>query len=281
MKIYYFSGTGNSLFIAKKLKSLITNAELIPVVKAIKENNFTIEAENVGFVFPCHGTTIPIPIKIFIERMDIRFSKYFFGIVTRAGSVFSGFSIIDKALKKQKKKLNASFIIDMGFNDPKLKEFEVPSETDLKKLEESALIKLKIIKDTISSQADYIEKDTTGVTFSKSKILNALLGKLIPFMTHYISPGVKKYFYTDSNCVGCGICEKVCLSRKIKMVNDKPVWQKNITCYLCYACLNYCPKSAVQIYSKIWMKSYTAKRGRYPHPYATYNEIADQKTVCR
>lgn len=276
-KIYYFSGTGNSMFIAKELIKLIPNTELISVVKAIQENNFTIESENVGFVFPCHGTTIPIPIKIFVEKMSITFSKYFFGIVTRAGSVFSGFNIIDKPLKKQNKKLNASFIIDMGFNDPKLKEFEVPSETDLKKLEESALIKLKTIKDVISSQADYIEKDTTDVTFSKSKTLNALLEKLIPFMTHYVSPGVKKYFYTDSNCVGCGICEKVCLSRKIKMVNDKPVWQKNITCYLCYACLNYCPKSAVQIYSKIWMKSYTNEKGRYPHPYATYNEIADQK----
>lgn len=275
--IYYFSGTGNSMFIAKEVKKLLPNTELIPVVKAIQENSFTIEAENIGFIFPCHGTTIPIPIKIFIEKINILSSKYFFGIVTRAGSVFSGFNIINCSLKKQGKELNAAFYIDMGFNDPKLKEFKVPSKTELNKLEQSALSRLKQIKDFICSQEDYLEKDMTGVTFSKSRIINALLEKLIPFMTHNISPNVKEYFYTDSNCIGCGICEKVCLSGKIKIINKKPVWQKSITCYLCYSCLNYCPKSAVQIYSKIWMKSYTSEKGRYPHPYATYNDISDQK----
>ncbi|GAH26880.1 unnamed protein product [marine sediment metagenome] len=52
------------------------------------------------------------------------------------------------------------------------------------------------------------------------------------------------YFYADSKCTGCGICEKVCLSQKIKMINKKPVWQKNVKCYLCYACLNYCPEQS-------------------------------------
>lgn len=167
--------------------------------------------------------------------------------------------------------------MDMGFNDPKLKGFEVPSEAALKKLEKNALSKLQHIRNVISSQEDYLEEDTSGVTFSKSGFLNAILEKLIPFMTHYISPKVKKYFYADSNCTGCGICEKVCLSGKIQMRNDKPVWQKSITCYLCYSCLNYCPKSAVQIYSKIWMKSCTNEKGRYPHPYAAYTDISNQK----
>jgi len=275
--IYFFSGSGNSMFIAKELAKLIPNTDLIPVVKAIQKNSFTIEAENVGFIFPCHGTTIPIPIKVFVEKMIITSTKYFFGIVTRGGSVFSGFDLIDKSLKKQGKKLNASFYINMAMNDPKLKFFKIHSESEIKKLEESALKKLIKIKDVICSQEDYIEKDSIGVSFSKSKILNFLLEKLISFMAHNFSPTVKKYFYTDSNCIGCGICEKVCLSGKIKLVNGKPVWQKSITCYLCYSCLNYCPKSAVQIYSKIWMKSYTTEKGRYPHPYATYNDISDQK----
>jgi len=88
---------------------------------------------------------------------------------------------------------------------------------------------------------------------------------------------VKNYFYADSKCTGCGICEKVCPSQKIRMDNHKPVWQRNINCYLCYACLNYCPSKAVQIYSKLWMKSYTNEKGRYPHPYATVKDIAQQK----
>ena len=46
---------------------------------------------------------------------------------------------------------------------------------------------------------------------------------------------------------------------------------------MCYACLNYCPQSAIQIKSKIYMKSYTVANGRYPHPFATVADIAGQK----
>jgi Fe-S-cluster-containing hydrogenase component 2 len=65
----------------------------------------------------------------------------------------------------------------------------------------------------------------------------------------------------------------------MKMKEKRPVWQENVTCYLCYSCLNYCPSKAVRIYSKIWMKSHTPERGGYPHPYATVEEIAEQKHV--
>jgi len=37
----------------------------------------------------------------------------------------------------------------------------------------------------------------------------------------------KEEFYSNSKCSGCGICEKVCLSNKIKLINKRPEWQKN------------------------------------------------------
>lgn len=275
--IYYFSGTGNSLFIAKELKNLIPDTELIPIVRAIKDNNFVTKAENIGFVFPTHGLTIPIPIRIFVKTMDITSSKYFFAVATRGGSIFRGFPIINNALKKHGKCLNASFIINMGLNDPKLDFYHDATKEEFDSLQANALNKLKTIQKVIVNREDYHNDDKTGVTFSRNPLLNYILERFIPFMTHFISPMIKKYFYADSKCTGCGTCEKVCLSQKIKMNGEKPVWQKNITCYLCYACLNYCPSKAVQIYSKIWMKSYTTERGRYLHPYATVKDISKQK----
>lgn len=89
--------------------------------------------------------------------------------------------------------------------------------------------------------------------------------------------GLNNYFYTDERCIGCGTCEKVCPSKKVKMINNKPVWQNNVKCHFCYACLHYCPKQSIQIKSTWYMKSYTQRKGRYPHPYATVDEIANQK----
>jgi ferredoxin len=275
--IYYFSGTGNSLFIAKELKNLIPDTKLIPIVRAIKDNNFVTKAENIGFVFPTHGLTIPIPVRIFLKNMDASSANYFFAVSTRGGTVFRGFPIINNAITRHGKKLNASFIINMAPNDPKLNFYNDATKEDLELLQKNALIKLRAIQKIVVNKEDYHNDDKSGVTFSRNPFLNNILERLIPFMTHFISPMVKKYFYADSKCTGCGTCEKVCLSQKIKMQDKRPIWQKNITCYLCYTCLNYCPSKAIQIYSKVWMKSYTPERGRYPHPYATVKDISMQK----
>jgi flavodoxin len=58
MDIYYFSGTGNSLFVAKELQKRIPDAKLIPIVKHLKDSSIKA-GEAVGFVFPVYFTAIP------------------------------------------------------------------------------------------------------------------------------------------------------------------------------------------------------------------------------
>ena len=119
----------------------------------------------------------------------------------------------------------------------------------------------------------------TGNSIYIAKELQQLIPEegLIPFMVHRVAGKVKNYFYSDSKCTGCGICEKVCPFQKITMEDNKPLWQHNVDCYMGYACLNFCPTKAIQIYSKIYMKSYTLERGGYLHPYTTADNIAGQK----
>ncbi|MCK4481119.1 MAG: EFR1 family ferrodoxin [Candidatus Lokiarchaeota archaeon] len=282
-EIYYFSGTGNSLYVARELKKRIPDLRLIPIVALLnertKERNKSIKsiAETIGFVFPCHGLTIPIPVKKFLKYLDLTSSEYLFAIATRGGSIFHGFSAIDKILNKQGKKLDASIVINMGMNDPKLKSFSVPTSEDLKEIELRVQEKLDIIQNCIINHKSYHDS-TSGVTFSHFSPFNYILERLVPFTVHHVAPKVKKYFYADSKCTGCGTCEKVCLSRKITMANERPIWQNNIECYMCYTCLNYCPAQSIQIYSKFYMKSFTEEKGRYPHPYAQVKDIIIQKS---
>jgi len=146
MDIYYFSGTGNSLYVAKELKKILPDVKLIPIVGMIKSEDFVTKAKNVGFIFPCYGLTIPIPVRSFLKKINVISSDYLFAIVTRGGTIFRGFHIIDNCLKKQGKSLNAAFTINMALNDPKLEYFTVPTEDELKVLEVNAFQKLKIIK---------------------------------------------------------------------------------------------------------------------------------------
>lgn len=280
-EIYYFSGTGNSLHVAKELQKRIPKANIIPIVNFLDKDIVITKGETVGFIFPVHALTIPIAVKRFIKKTDMESSEYIFAIATRDGSIFRGFKKIDQLLKKKNKYLNSHFILNMYNNESRHKGYKIPSESDILSLEKIVKEKLDSIQNIIINKITSREIDSNySYGFPYNPIFNYLLEKLVLLgmtVSEYI--GGVNYFYTDTKCNGCGICEKVCLSKKIKITDNKPIWQKNVLCYMCFACLNYCPEKSVQIKDIPGVKSYTKENGRYSHPYATVKDISMQKGV--
>lgn len=271
MEIYYFSGTGNSLHITRELQKRIPKADIIPIVSLLNKDTIETDAETVGFVFPIHRMTIPIPLKKFLKKLDLKSATYIFAIATRAGTPHIAFSEIEDILKKRGKNLNSYFTLNMACNDPRDKDWH-PAEEEIDRIESEIQIRLNSIRKIIVNKENCREEDSD---FTPAGYLLEHLVRL--GMAYSEHGGTEDYFYSDSKCTGCGICEKVCLSGKIKMHEKKPVWQRGIDCFLCYACLNYCPAHSIQIKSRALMKSYTEENERYCHPYATANDIAEQK----
>ncbi|MBA7548374.1 hypothetical protein ES705_40828 [subsurface metagenome] len=270
IEIYYFSGTGNSLHVAKELQKQIPESQIIPIVSLLDNKYIKTNAETIGFIFPIHYMAIPTPVKFFIKKLKLDSTKYIFAITTRLGSPHTAFTDIDKILKNKGQCLDSHFSLTMANNDPKY-DYKVPTNDEIKKFESVVHKNLDVIQKIIKNKEKSREKDN-----SITDPVPPILVSIAPFLNSIFRPigefiGFKSHYYADSKCTGCGICEKVCLSKKIKMINKKPVWQKNVKCFYCYACINYCPKESVQI------KSFTEKNGRYPHPYATSDDIAKQK----
>jgi len=273
VEIYYFSGTGNSLHVAKELQKRIPETNLIPILSFLNKDVIETNGETIGFVFPIHGMTIPIPVKKFLKKLNLQSANYIFAIATRGGTKCFAFSKIGDLLKKKGKSLDSYFILNMASNDPKFKNWRPATTEEIAELESEVQEGLDSIQKVIINKEKYRVNDA-GYIYPSNYLLErlVLLGMIFAEFD-----GAKNYFHSDSKCVGCGICETVCLSKKIKMTDKKPVWQKNVKCYMCYACLNYCPEQSVQIKSKWWMKSYTDENERYPHPYATAGDIAGEK----
>jgi ferredoxin len=167
-------------------------------------------------------------------------ASYIFAIATRGGSPSIAFKDINRFIRKKGKFLDSQFYLDMPSNVIIIHALDTPEE---EKAKETLLKKeLELIKKRIVNKEKRYEKDPE-LNFIKEKILFPILGNIVfPLLGESMFS-----FSADSKCTGCGTCEQVCLSKKIRMKDDKPEWQKNVKCMFCFACINYCPVQSVQI----------------------------------
>ena len=271
-EIYYLSGTGNSLHVAKELQKRIDDTELISLSSLKNNDRIKTKGDTVGFVFPVHFMTAPKIVFRLLEKLDIQTAEYIFLIATRYGTPCGVmYRHFEKILKRKGKELDSFITITMANNDPKFKGWEPCSQEKLDEIESVLHKKLDLFQGMIQRKQKYRETDHE-ITYPVCPIAE----RLGVFAISLIGDG-KEAFVADSNCNGCGTCERVCLSSKIRMVDGKPEWQKKHDCYSCYACLNFCPERAVQLKSTPMIKFHTEQNGRYHHPDITLNDIEMQK----
>jgi len=279
-ELYYFSGTGNSLLVARELATRIPGACLVPIVQCLEHRNVRARGRAVGLVFPVHALTIPIVVRRFVERLDVGPADYLFAVATRgAGTVFRGFEKLDRLLGRQCRRLDAAFIVEMYNTDSRHGRYRVPTEAELLAIAAAVRQRADRIADTVLRRATSREKDLGVTTPTSDNPRLAFLLEVMILLAMDLADlvGGANYFYHDERCSGCGTCAKVCLSRKIALRDGKPVWSRRRLCTMCFACLNFCPRESVQIRSIPGVKSFSVENGRYPHPYATVRDIAAQK----
>jgi NAD-dependent dihydropyrimidine dehydrogenase PreA subunit/flavodoxin len=274
-QIYYFSGTGNSLYVAQELQKRIPDASLTPVVSLLDQEVVKTQAQTVGFVFPIYLTTLPIPMREFIEKLDPASAEYIFAVGTRLGTFCLADIALENALEERGKHLDAYFLLNMANNTPT---GLVPgpgnktwasknSEEHVRALDAAVQDRLDAIQDIVVSRAPNPKDDAPR----RGPLLRHL-GSAFLALSGRSTVGTEVPYYADASCTGCGTCEKVCPSSKIKLVDGKPTWQQEVQCYFCYACFNYCPTQSILV-----GKKYTQKDGRYSHPGITADDIAGQK----
>ncbi|MBN2085130.1 MAG: EFR1 family ferrodoxin [Anaerolineales bacterium] len=264
-QIYYFSGTGNSLHVAKALRKRLGETDLVPMVREANRGKTASSAEVVGLVFPIHNLTSPDLVRQFLRRADLGSTKYLFAVATRECSD-KVFHDLDRILAAQGKSLDAWFIVAMPCTYIPL--FTLPSKNAAARMEADLQGKLNDIQAAVAEKRVDRYKDDPLV-FLLGRILYPPISEFF-FRARF--PEMARSFHADSKCTGCGLCERVCPSGRIRIQNGKPEWSASINCLYCFACLHWCPVEAVQIRGRN-----TVGKGRYHHPAVTAAEIARQK----
>jgi len=279
VEIYYFSGTGNSLHVAQEIQKRIPDTTLIPLLSLLNEEAIELKADRIGLVFPIYLSSTPIPVREFIKKIHFKPEQFLFAVTTNCGYPGKLEYYLERLLARRGKKLNFYYTLKMVSNSPKglQPSFMIAqnwastiTEKNISALEEHVQKELDIIGKAIINKEKNAGKDSPKPTTALARVINKYLQ--LPLQWYIEGMNAKIGFYTDSTCTGCGLCEIVCPSKKIKMNNGKPLWQDNLRCYYCYACFNFCPEQAILV------KNYTHKDGRYTYPGISVKDIAEQKT---
>ena len=115
--IYYFTGTGNSLKIARGICDRLEDCNLVPIAKVWQEENLAVTSEKVGFIFPLYYSGLPKIVYDFVNKIDLSKSNYFFTVVVSAGGTIKlPFQQLEKILNTKTKKLHLGYIIVMPTN---------------------------------------------------------------------------------------------------------------------------------------------------------------------
>ena len=245
--IYFYTGTGNSLWTARKLSDALGDTQQIPIKLTGTDINHC-PSENIGLIFPVHIWGLPAPVIDFVNRLKIDSSKYFFAVAVNAGQVASTLIQLQTLMQTRGLNLSSGFSLNLPSNYIPWGGAITPAKQQSKF--NDAIEKINRIAATIQS------KETKSP--EKGPAWQNIFFSLIYRQSFPYVHKMDKSFWADEKCTNCAICEKICPAQNISVVNGKPVWQHH--CEQCFACLQWCPEESIQ-YGKN-----TSKKKRYSHP---------------
>lgn len=253
MKIFYFTATGNSLFVAKSI-----GGELSSIPQELLKISEIYEDDIIGIVFPVYGFSLPKIVYKFLKQTKLK-AGYTFAVGTygcMSGKIMNEVQKIAKISGYQFDYIDTILMVDNY-----LPLFDINSQIEKipnKKIDEN----IERIKKNVYNK--FIQKEL------KYKFSDNIMQYVANKAQKYVLPDnfANKYILND-NCTKCGICSKVCPVKNIK-ITDKVEYGNY--CESCLACINICPQNAIHLNNEKSAK-------RWLNPNITIEEIINANNI--
>lgn len=225
--VLYFTATGNSLYVAKMLDD-----ERLSIPQVIQNEKMEFSADRIGIVCPVYGHEMPDLVKLFLKQASFH-TNYFYLVLTY-GRIHGGAAeLADNYLKTCG--LNADYINTIMMVDNYLPSFDMNEQIAINP-EKKVEAHIAEIKKDIDAKKRWKQSVTKADRDWHKKYLE---------MRNANPIGNDEIFQMKQNCVGCGVCTRVCPTGRIQIENQHAVYHSMEQCQMCLACVHHCPKNAI------------------------------------
>jgi len=249
--IFYFTATGNSLYVARQLAD--GKNEPLSIPQLLKNRQLEFEADEIGFVFPTFGHMTPNLVREFLQASRLK-ADYFFCVPTFGARKCTMVEFWDKLAQSCGYKFD--YICTLMMVDNWLHHFDM---TEQMKMDKHIPENLAKIQQDISERRQWHEPTTQE---ERDQHADFLQRTGMNERDGYIMSASER-FVIEGNCIECSICTQVCPRGNYKLTS------RGITatgqCDYCLACIHACPQKAIQ-----FRPSDNPLLGPEPNPKARY-----------
>ncbi len=239
--IIYFSGTGNTAWVVKKLKERLST--LGDEVTATSCEDITPDAtmlaacDILGLAFPTHSSFAPVVFRDFIQNLPPAQGMPLFALTTAgywAGDT-TWHTVKPLRAKGYRPFLLGNIIMGNNLHLPLLSPLPVSAPKQMSRRRERAEHKIAQLAAWIHQQKPH--RDGLDP-----------FGRLLGIGQRWIADTFESLafqgFYTDETCKRCGWCVQHCPVQNIEMTKDGIKFLDK--CMLCMRCYSFCPEHAIQ-----------------------------------
>lgn len=230
--IFYFTGTGNCLYVARQLAN--DNTELLSIPQLMKQKELNFEADEIGLVYPIYGHMPPYMVRQFLKKAKLK-ADYTFAILTFGARKCNAVEILDGITRKADYRF--SYISTLMMVDNWLPNFDMNEQV---KMDKHIPENLAVIKNDINSQKHWMQSVSQEERDQHTGFMAYTgLDPEVGFLKRS-----EKYFVVTDRCIGCGVCTDVCPRGNYSLTSNGV--KTGGDCEFCFACIQNCPQKAIK-----------------------------------